>query len=755
MSQSKEQVDFDRLFDFSTELLCVAGYDGFFKRLNPAWEKVLGISREVLMSAPYLDFVHPDDRALTATEAGKIRAGASANSFENRYRCGDGSYKWLLWSADPVPEQERIFASAHDITAFKQAEQRLAVSYAITRVLADSPSLADAAPRLLQAVCETLGWEMGVFWQVDSLRNEMHCRILWNAKALSVDRFAAVTRGACLGLGSDLAGRAWLEDKPIWLKDVLTDLSFPRAVAADESGLHGAFAFPVRAQSEVIGVMEFFARQILRPDKYLLYLFDSMGSQIGQFAQRRRIEQQVRDYAASLQEARREQEEVGRRLAGLIGQLVRARQEAEDGTRAKSEFLARMSHEIRTPMTAIMGMTELALGTPLTAEQREYLETVDDSAKALLRIVNDILDFSKIEARRLELDRTDFSLRDAVESAVKTMTVRARQKNLDLVCRIRRDVPDSLFGDSARLRQILLNLIANAIKFTRDGGVTIRVQRHGRRRNGVALHFAVADTGVGVPPELQNSIFDSFTQADESSTRRYGGTGLGLTIAAQLVALMGGRIWVESVPGQGSTFQFTARFGLSKGRVHRRILADLRSGPQARAKRQAMNAAVSAPLSILVAEDNAVNQRLILLLLEKAGHRAVVARNGEEAVSAARRRNVDLVLMDVGMPVLSGLDATRAIRASEAGSGRRLPIIAMTAHALKGDRERCLDAGMDAYLSKPIQGKEFYETIRRFAPPGVAVAGNGGNASPLNKKRKRLNQGARHPKTRAKPRRKK
>jgi PAS domain S-box-containing protein len=844
---SQEQEEIGRLFDLSVELLCVVGFDGYFKRLNPAWERTLGFSRDDLMSAPYLDFVHPDDRALTAAEAEKLTEGATTTSFESRYRCRDGSYKWLLWSAKPAIERSRIFASAHDITDRKGAELRLATSYAITRTLADSASLAQAAPRLLQCICETLGWEMGAFWQVAPDRKQLICSAVWQAEGLRKAGLVSFMDYASLGPGLGLPGRAWSENQPIWLRDVIADPNFSRAVAADESGLREAFAFPIRYSGEMTGVMEFFGKEIERPDQHLLYMFEAMGSQIGQFIERWRTEQLARDYAASLEESRREQEEVAGRLAQVVGEIDKARRDAEDGTRAKSEFLARMSHEIRTPMTAIMGMTELALGTPLTAEQREYLETVDESSKALLHLINDILDFSKIEAHRFELDHTDFPLRETVEGAVKTLAPRAREKRLRLACRIRKNLPDSLIGDPNRLRQILLNLLGNAIKFTDRGEIVVEVEREAAEPESVLLHFSVADTGIGVPPEMRSVIFDSFLQADTSITRRFGGTGLGLMIAAQLVAMMGGRMWLESGQSQGSIFHFTARFGAGRRRtdsrripppaifrgvpvliadahatsrrilietlrgwgmkatgaasseealaraktaahsrkpfrvlllaadpprlngtdparcirrlphhraaslilltevgnaaeptlgsrpqaaicltkpvaqseLHDAILASLQSEKQPARNRPSRASFATNPLSILIAEDNPVNQRLIQLLVEKMGHRAVIAHNGEEAISIARRRSVDLALMDVGMPVLSGLDATHAIRESEAATGAHLPIIAMTAHALKGDWECCLAAGMDAYLSKPIQFESLIEMIERFAPPAA------------------------------------
>jgi PAS domain S-box-containing protein len=406
-------------------------------------------------------------------------------------------------------------------------------------------------------------------------------------------------------------------------------------------------------------------------------------------------------------------------------ELVRAKTAADAANQAKSEFLANMSHEIRTPMNGVLGMAELLSYTPLNNEQRNYLNLVRSSADGLLTVINDILDFSKIEAGKLDLDPVPFNLAEGVGETLKTLGVRAEAKGLELTCSIQPSLPEWLVGDAQRLRQVIINLVGNAIKFTERGAVGVEVSADGSdpETESVMLHFQVRDTGIGIPIRKQQIIFEAFTQADSSTTRNYGGTGLGLSISAKLVNLMGGRIWVESVPGQGSTFHFTVRCGLSAQALLKKP-GELPSNTLVPRPKYRNG---SRCLRILLAEDNDINRELAVQLLRKRGHSVAIARDGHEVLAALEQESFDAVLMDVQMPEMDGLEATAALREKEKATGAHVPIVALTAHVMKGDLERCLAVGMDAYMSKPLRAAQLFEVLERLAPPLACQCGKAGD----------------------------
>ena len=424
---------------------------------------------------------------------------------------------------------------------------------------------------------------------------------------------------------------------------------------------------------------------------------DEQGSSFTLFQTSIALERQVRERTAALEEARERLEHTNR-------ELMASNAAALDANRAKSAFLAAMSHEVRTPMNGVVGMTELLLTTALDTEQRRSTLMIQRSALSLLRILNDILDFSKIEAGQMAMERAPFDVPQAIEETLQLLRPQAEQRGLSLTVESSDDVPTGLVGDAVRFRQLLTNLVGNAIKFTPAGHVTVRVTRTAAPER---LHVAVEDTGIGIAADTLPRLFEPFLQADDTTTRRFGGTGLGLAIVRRLCELMGGSCGAESVEGVGSTFWFALPLELPAVPVAVPAARDV----------PAPTTAARQPLRVLVAEDDAINRAVCRGFLRTLGHECTLVENGLQAVAALHAAHTfDLVIMDWQMPELDGLEATRRVRQAEGGSDRRVPILALTANALVGDRERCLDAGMDDFLSKPFQLQDLDDLLERWRP---------------------------------------
>jgi PAS domain S-box-containing protein len=632
----------------------VSDTQGRIVHCNRACEQVTGYSSDEVKGRFFWDvFVSPERREQSRKHFYRLVAARVTSAFNREWIAKSGERRRISFSNRPIlngqGELEYFIATGIDVTERHRAEQELLKSETLFRSIWE----ASREPMCLTGKCGTI------------LKANTAFATMLGRPASSLE-------------GTNFTALYPAEEQEEMRRCHAGHFASPETERCVERELHfmdrGSRTFEISMTLV----------QIPGRPLQLLSIFRDVTERKRSAEEIRRAKEAAEAANQDLMSANRYLEETGR-----LAQEMAERAEALSA--AKGEFLANMSHEVRTPLNGILGMTDLALQTELADEQREYLELVKSSANALMTLVNDILDFSKYEAGKLAFESVEFSLRSVLQDLLRPLALRASRGGLSFESQVDQDVPDLLVGDPLRLGQIVQNLVGNAIKFTEAGKIEVGVRTDLAEGSKIVLRFAVADTGVGIAAEKQKTIFEPFTQADGSTTRKYGGTGLGLSIASGLAELMGGRMWLESNPGQGSTFYFTVAFEFPA------------SAPPRQEHKRTMR--------ILVAEDNSVNQRLAARLLEREGHNVAVAASGREALELLGKNEFDLVLMDVQMPDLDGVQATVQIREAERGSGRRVPIVAMTAQTCEADRERCFQAGMDAYVTKPVRITELMSKI--------------------------------------------
>src|SRR5262245_245288 len=720
------QMERDRFFALSLDLICIASTEGYFERVNPTFIKTFGFSEKELLAVSFVEFIHPEDRELTLVQLQNLTRGIDTVRFENRFRCKDGSYRWSAWNCPPPPTgQQRLQAVARDITderhqrdMIRQANESLTESAATLRehhallleltkhAAVHRGDVSSALNVITEAATKALQVQRVSVWFLTEDRAAMRCADLFDRSTGQHSQGIQLTASQYPDYF-----RAVLSECVIAANEAMTD---PRTQEFGEgylspSGIMSMLGVPIEHKGAMVGVM----------------CYEHVGLPRGWKAEEEHMAASMANVAAlSLAAAERTEAEVA---------LVQAKNLAEATSQSKSEFLANMSHEIRTPMNGILGMTELLLQTQLSDRQHHIADTVYRSGTALLQIINDVLDFSKVEAGKLELERIRFDVARTVEDVMDLFAKSAHGKGLELACTVAESVPTVLQGDPGRVRQILMNLVGNAVKFTERGGVNVTVTMAEDSAAYVILRFEVQDTGIGIDRAAHAKIFDAFSQADGSTTRKYGGTGLGLSIVKQLVHLMEGTVSLRSELGEGATVWFTVRLAKVSGakREGRRIrTVEWGDGQPDTALRLPETKLTGA--RILLAEDNPVNREVAVGMLEQLGCQVVAVEHGLLAVTESQRARFDLILMDCQMPQMDGFTATQAIRSHEQGTDQRTPIVALTAHAITGDRERCLAAGMDDYLSKPYTQQQLRAVVQRWAngapvfkestrPSGVSV----------------------------------
>ncbi len=777
MPQSKENklnfsAEFEKFFSLSFDMLCIAGTDGYFKKLNPAFEKVLGYTLEELVSKPFLEFVHPDDLQATLNEVEKLAMGEPTIHFMNRYYCKDGSLKILDWTCAPDPETGMIYAVAKDFTDQVELESNLIKANALNNAVLDSAnfSIISTDPNGIimtfnKTAEELLGYSAAeligkstpqpfhdkneVVRRTEELNRELKLNI-----QPGFETFVAKTKQT--GLPHELEWTYIRKDGsrfPVLLsitslynenKEITGFLGIAHDITEEKRKNQEINKLSLVAKntengvliSNTDGIVEWandgFTRitgytieEIIGKTPSSLMLGPNSNMETIAYARKKQEEKEpyyieILNYHKSGRPfwisivntpVKEENELIGKHIEIVNDitekkktefRLVHAKNMAEQSAKVKEQFLANMSHEIRTPMNSIIGFTELLMRSKLNSDQQDSVSAIRQAGENLTVIINDILDFSKIEAGKLNIEQTLFSFPEVIKTVKSLFALKAKQKNVKLIFNIDHKIPEALIGDAVRLDQVLINLVSNAMKFTSKGWIEVSAELKSIAEKRCIVQFKVEDTGIGIPKDKLDMVFHSFTQASSDTTRKYGGTGLGLTIVDQLVKLMGGTLNLKSNEGTGTLFSFTLEF--EKGSEEDIVLINKVIAPAEDVSLKGMK--------ILLCEDNEMNQRLVDKIIRKQWNADLdIAPNGKAGFELFKKNDYSIILMDVQMPEMDGFETTRRIRNYRDKDKAQVPIMAMTADALVEERKKCFEAGMNDYLSKPFKQGELLHKI--------------------------------------------
>lgn len=764
--------EFEKFFSLSFDLLAIAGVDGYFKKLNPAFEKVLGYTQQELLTKPFLDFVHPDDIKATLDEVAKLSEGIPTINFRNRYRCKDGTYKLLEWTTAPDPETGMLYAAATDITKHLELEQRLIQANSLKKAVLDSANFSIIATDLDGVILSfnktaeyLLGYsaddiigkstpqpfhdETEVVERTRELNHELGLKIKpgfetfiaktrhtglpdereWTYIKKDGSRFPVLLSITCiyndseditgfLGIAHDITEEKRKNEEISKLSLVAKNTDNGVLIANSE----GVVEWVNEGFTKITG---YTLEEIIGKTPSSLLFGPNTNMDTVEFARKRQQAQEpfyieVLNYnkagkpfwVSILNTPVKDNNELKGKHIEIITditekkktefQMIKAKDEAERSAKVKEQFLANMSHEIRTPMNSIIGFTELLMQSNLSSDQQDNVNAIRQAGENLTVIINDILDFSKIEAGKLNIENSIFSLDDVIKSLKSLFVRRAEQNNIKLIFTIDPKIPNVLLGDSVRLNQVLINLLNNALKFTAKGWIEISAQLKSTSENKCIVKFKVEDTGIGIPKDKLDMVFQSFTQASSDTTRKYGGTGLGLTIVDQLVKLMGGTLKLKSNEGTGTLFSFTLDFEIGDEENLHLVNKVIESSEDKSLE----------GMKILLCEDNEMNQRLVEKIILKQWHADLdIAQNGRKGFEMFKDKDYDIILMDVQMPEMDGFETTRRIRKYKDKAKSQIPIMAMTADALLEERKKCFEAGMNDYLSKPFKQGELLSKI--------------------------------------------